>query len=472
MTLVELLNETRYMQYLCAIIATMSTACTAMHLTWGSPALPQLTSEDSPTGTTVAPGEASWIVSSFLMGTIPGCIVAAWLVEKFGRKATLLMSAVPLTVPWIGIVFAKSVVLICVLRFIGGVGLALVTTGASMYNGEIAEKDIRGKLGTTFNILKLTGGLYVLCVGPFIPYKTLAISCTAFPIIFVILFCFMPESPYYLVKSGKIDAARVNLIRLSSNDTTPKTIEDRLEEIESTVQYDMKNRSTLWELFSKKEYRKSLIVMAGIKTLQQLSGITAIESYMQTIIKSSESSISPEHSSIIAGVIQIPAAVLAGALVDKMGRKPLMIISAVGCGIALIGEGLYFYIQDVLKADVSSISWLPTTALLLYLLMNPLGVFTLPWILLGELFATNIKGIAVSVSTFYGSILAFLVTKFFQPISTKWGLHVTFWIFAGVCILGALFSFFVQPETKGKTFAEIQEKLNRGRKDRNRAQLI
>lgn len=139
----------------------------------------------------------------------------------------------------------------------------MFSKGATTYNGEIAEKDIRGKLGTTFNILKLTGSLYVLCVGPFVSYEALALSCSVLPIVFAIIFYFMPESPYFLIKVGRKDAARENLIRLSGNNTPSKTIEDRLTEIESVVEYDMQNRSTLWEFLSKQEYRKSLIVMAG-----------------------------------------------------------------------------------------------------------------------------------------------------------------------------------------------------------------
>ncbi|KAF2887566.1 hypothetical protein ILUMI_18607, partial [Ignelater luminosus] len=451
--------------------ATMSMASAAMYLSWSSPALLQLTSDNSPIGVKITEEEGSWVASSFLLGSLPGSFLAVWLAERFGRKTALLISALPLGLPWYGIVFARSAIVLCILRFIAGFGFAIVITGATTYNGEIAEKDIRGKLGTTFNILKLTGSLYVLCVGPFVSYEALALSCSVLPIVFAVIFYFMPESPYFLIKVGKKDLARKNLIRLSGNNTSAKAIEDRLNEIESVVEYDMQNRSTLWEFLSKQEYRKSLIVMAGIKTLQQLSGTTAIDSYTQTIIESSNSSISSEVSSIIAGLIQLPAAFVAAALVDRMGRKPLMIISAFGCALALIAEGVYFYLYKVAFVDVRMISWLPTASLLFYLVMNPLGVFTLPWILLGELFATNIKGIAVSVSIFYGGTLAFLVIKFFQPISIKWGMHTTFWIFAAVCILGAIFCLFMQPETKGKTFAEIQEKLNRKRRYANKDKI-
>ena len=147
-------------------------------------------------------------------------------------------------------------------------------------------------------------------------------------------------------------------------------------------------------------------------------------------------------------------------MVDKTGRKPLLIISCVGCAVALIGEGIYFYLQDVAKLDVSSLSWLPTSGIMLFLLMSPVGIFTLPYVLLGELFPTNIKEIAVSLASLYDGIMAFIVTKYFAPLSEIWGAYTSFWFFAGVCILGALFVIFVLPETKGKTFAEIQRILN------------
>ncbi|KAK5640741.1 hypothetical protein RI129_009288 [Pyrocoelia pectoralis] len=436
-------------------------ACAAMHLSWPSPTLPLLMSDDSPIGRRITPEEGSWLASTFLLGSIPGCLFAGSVIEKFGRKPSLLFAGIPLLLPWITVIFSDSLLALCIVRFIGGIGLAFITTAAPMYVGEIAEKDIRGKLGSAFNILRLVGSLYVFSVGPFVSYLALALTCAIFPVLFIIAFAFMPESPYYLIKVNKQEMAKNNLIRLSSNSATMDFIDSRLKEIQATVDYDMRNRANVWELFTNKLYRKSVIVITGIKTVQQLSGVAAIEAYTQSIIQESKSSISPAVSSIIAGLIQFPAALLAGYLADKLGRKPLMIISCLGCGLALTSEGLYFYLQNIAKSDVSGLSWLPTTALLLYLVMNPIGIFTLPWILLGELFATNIKGYAVSIATCYGSLLAFLATKFFQPISDDWGMHVTFWIFSTICFLGAIFCYFVLPETKGKTLAEIQQKLTR-----------
>ncbi|KAF5294388.1 hypothetical protein FQR65_LT10753 [Abscondita terminalis] len=446
---------------------TLSMAGSSAYLAWSSPTLPKITSEHSPIGTALSKDEASWVASSFLLGAIPGCIFAGWAVEKFGPKLSLLFCFIPLFLPWIVIIFAQSAIVLCIARFFAGSSFAIVTTSGSIYVGEISEKDIRGKLCTAFNIMKLTGSLFVLSIGPFVSYTALAISCGVLPVVFVILFYFMPESPHYLIKIGKMEEARLNLIRLSCNNRPKSEIDEQLKEIEDTVLFAMQNKSTLWEMLSKKEYRKSVIVITGIKMIQQLTGYSAIEAYMQTIVESSGSSISPEISSIVCGVVQLPAALLAAVIVDKLGRKPLLIISCVGCGLALIGESVYFYLQDVVKDDVGSIAWLPTTGLMLYLIMNPIGIFTLPYVLLGELFATNIKAVALSASTIFGVTLGFLVTKFFEPISASLGLFACFAIFAAICFSGALFVYTVQPETKGKSFQEIQDKLNRDKNVQN-----
>lgn len=138
----------------------------------------------------------------------------------------------------------------------------------------------------------------------------------------------------------------------------------------------------------------------------------------------------------------------------------MLIVSALGCAVALAGEGAYFYLQNVVGTNIENLSWLPTGGLLLFLLMNPIGIFGVPYVLLGELFATNIKGIAVSTSTFYGAILSFTSVKIFQPITDTWGIHVGFWFYGCVCVLGAIFAMIVLPETKGKSFDEIQNQLN------------
>lgn len=196
-----------------------------------------------------------------------------------------------------------------------------------------------------------------------------------------------------------------------------------------------------------------------------MSGTTAVDSYFQTIISQSESGFSPEISSIIYGVIQIPSVLLSATIVDKMGRKPILIISALGCALSLISEGIYFYRKHK-SLDVSGLSWLPTTALITFTMMNNFGVSTIPYVLVGELFPANVKEMASSLAILYGASLSFLVSKFFKPLSNYWGMYSMFWFFAGMCVCGSIFVYFAIPETKGKTLGEIQEELM-GNKRRN-----
>lgn len=101
--------------------------------------------------------------------------------------------------------------------------------------------------------------------------------------------------------------------------------------------------------------------------------------------------------------------------------------------------------------------------------MAPLGVSSLPYVLMGELFPINIKESAITLMTFLGVIMAFIVSKFYQPVSDAWGLYSVFWIFGGVCVGGCVFTWLFLPETKGKSFSEIQIELNkkRNREDSN-----
>lgn len=412
----------------------------------------------------------------------------AYVMDKYGRKVSLLLSALPLFLGWILIIFAKSVWYLYVARCLAGFGTAFCNIVTSVYIGEIADKDIRGKLGTAYTLLKLVAYLMVYGCGPFVSYTVLGVVCALVPVVFFATFIFMPETPYYLIKAGRPEEARANLMKLNGSDISVGEFDGKLMEIKRTVELDMSNKTSVWELFGAR-YRKSLLVMLGIKTLQNFSGNTAIDSYMQTILEESGSGLKPEIASIIYGFIQMPwgmfslnsssltiliissyslfflggVVFLSGALVDRIGRKPILIISCLGCALSTISEGVYFYMQTSLHSDMSGLTWIPATGLIVFTSMSNFGVSSLPYVLLGEFFATNIKEHASSISILWSYLLAFLISKTFKPLSNAWGMYTMFWFYGGCCIVGSLYVYFLVPETKGKTFIEIQDKLNGGR---------
>lgn len=134
--------------------------------------------------------------------------------------------------------------------------------GAAMYIGEIADKDIRGRLGTGFNLMRLLGSIFVLSVGPFVSFRALAAICSVVPVIFFVCFYFTPESPYYLVKKGKINDAIKVLGILSPQNCSKEEVHIKLKSIQESVDKDMQNSTSYFSLFHK-DVRMSLVVMLG-----------------------------------------------------------------------------------------------------------------------------------------------------------------------------------------------------------------
>ncbi|XP_043510902.1 facilitated trehalose transporter Tret1-like, partial [Frieseomelitta varia] len=145
--------------------------------------------------------------------------------------------------------------------------------------------------------------------------------------------------------------------------------------------------------------------------------------------------------------------------VDRVGRRILLLASIICLGLTTFVLGIYFYLLDN-DIDVNSITWLPPTSLCIFIIMFNMGFGPLPWMMMGELFAAEVKGVAASSACFLNWVLVFIVTKFFSDLSNAIGIGPTFWLFAVVCVIGIFFVYFLVPETKGKSLEDIQKELN------------
>ncbi|KAK4874801.1 hypothetical protein RN001_014161 [Aquatica leii] len=426
---------------------------------WNSPAIAKLTSDNSPIGVTLSNEEASWVTSVPMLGFIVGSVSSIFLLTKFGPKKTLIIAALPIIISWMVIAFTKSVKILIAMRCVAGFGDGFIITALPLYIGEVTDKDIRGGLTTTISIMNAIGNVVVYSVGPFISYMALALLCGAVPLFSTSVFMFMPDSPYFLCKKGKLEESKKNLKRLIGGDLEEKDFINRLSEIEATVAFNKKSGIGLRDVFKKRNYRRAIILIAGLKVFVHLSGISAVRSYLQTIIDLTGSSVTSEISSIIFGVVQIPPVLLAAFLMDRVGRKKLYVISAAGCVISLISEGVYFYLQESSTEAVAHLQWLPTLCLTVYLVIIPIGVTSVPYVITGELLASEVKSVASPLTTTIGAAVSFFTTRYFLPFSDMVGMHTMFFIYAGCCTMASLFVIFVLPETKGQSFLEIQEVL-------------
>lgn len=181
--------------------------------------------------------------------------------------------------------------------------------------------------------------------------------------------------------------------------------------------------------------------------------------FFSCLIQDSGASIDPSVSTIIVGVIQVIATWVASLVVDKLGRRLLLLLSIVVMTLSTFTLGLYFYLKDDLRQNVSDIGWLPLLSLSSYVIIFSLGFGPIPWMLMAEIFPSKIKGAACSLACLFNWACVFVVTKEFPVLRISFGTGITFWCFTACCAVGILFVMFLVPETKGKTLLEVQEIL-------------
>ncbi|XP_050460599.1 facilitated trehalose transporter Tret1-2 homolog [Cataglyphis hispanica] len=450
----------KLIQILAAAAGNLCIVATGAMLGWTSPVLPKLEEDGGPLGSPISKDENSWIGSLVALGTIPGSFVAGYLGERWGRKRTALFAVVPFSIGWALVASAGHVAQLYVARLIFGIALGIPFTILPMYCGEIAETSIRGALGSFLQLFITIGLLYSYAIGPFVSYTVFWILCAILPVLFFVCFVIMPESPYYLLSKGRRDEAIMALAKLRSK--SEAAVQKEADEMQMAIDEAFKDKVSISDLFKVKANLKALIYTCALASFQQFTGVNVVLFYMQNIFIAAESSVPTEQAPIIIGVVQVLASAVTPLIVDRSGRRMLLVFSGIGETISLIALGLYFYLKDVQHADdvVAQISWLPVVSLVIYISTYSVGWGPLPWAVMGEMFASNVKakasGITVSICWF----LAFLITKFSSNMERAFGNYALFWMFGAFCIASILFTVFLLPETKGKSLQQIQDELN------------
>lgn len=332
---------------------------------------------------------------------------------------------------------------------------------APIYIGEISEKDIRGTLCSFFQLMVTGGILFAYVVGYLMNVFTFSIVCAVIPLIFGLIFVYMPESPHFWVLKSKTDNAIRTLKWLRGDNYN---YNDELEEL-YTENAEIKNsQMSVIELLTTPATKRALIISLGLMIFLQLSGINAVIFYTSFIFEKAETGLDGALPTIIVGVMQVIATFTASMFIDRLGRRILLLTSGSIMCICHVLLGTYFYLLEHHKDKAENIGWLPIVSLCIYIICYSLGFGPVSWVMIGELFATEIKGLASSISGSICWITAFLVTKTFTNVRDAIGLGETFWLFAIFTLCGTIFVWFIVPETKGKSFAEIQKTLAGKRK--------
>lgn len=341
-----------------------------------------------------------------------------------------------------------------------GIGVAYVTTVATIYVGEIATSRDRGTLGSLLQVFLSLGIVFMNVVATYFDYFVVNLLCLIFPLLSGLLFLFVPESPYYYITVN--DAARATeSLMFFRNKHHYDEVKAELLEITRTVRQRDEDATKLSQkLFHVKGNRRALLVCLGLIFFQQFSGINAILFYTKTIMAKAgvmNIDLGVIYVSIMMFVTAVFVPVLAAC---GFGRKWLLSISAIGMAVANFTLGAYYFISEHEILDLSPFSWVPLAMLLTYPFFYSIGYGPLPWVLLGEMLNDSIKFIASPLASSLCWALAFLISILFPVFDLWFGASIAFFTFGGLCVMALFFTVTMVLETKGLSLYQIQMILN------------
>ncbi|KAF5279153.1 hypothetical protein FQR65_LT03399 [Abscondita terminalis] len=443
-------------------LANLVTFATGLGLGWSSPVIPKLNGkiepESNPLPQPLTPEQSSWVGSLLPLGAAFGPFAVGLFIDKIGRKKTLLVATLPILIGFYMAIFINNVNLFFLMRFLCGLTVGGVFTVLPIYTGEIADSSVRGALGSLICLFACLGILAAYIIGPYVSLTAFNIICAIVPTVFIPLFLiYIPESPYYLVSANYEEEAIKALMKFRGK--SRDSVQKELIEIKQNVEVTISSKISIVDIFRNKASIRALMLVTGLLSFQQLSGINVVLFYTQTIFAATGSNIPPEICTIIIGSIQVLSLFLTPVLAERVGKRFLLILSATGMSTSEAILGLYFYFQ-LNSYDVSVLFWLPILSLVCFTISYNLGFGPLPWAIMGELFSASAKSVSSTITSSICWFLAFIITKFFSNIAEVIGIAGSFWVFSGCCAIAFVFTFKLLPETSGKSFQEIQDMLN------------
>ncbi|KAH9319309.1 hypothetical protein KI387_021078, partial [Taxus chinensis] len=343
------------------------------------------------------------------VGAMVGAIISGQIADYIGRKGALIVAAIPNIAGWLTIAFAKNATLLYVGRLLTGFGVGVISFTVPVYIGETAPNHLRGSLGTVNQLSVTIGIMLAYLFGLFVPWRPLAILGVIPCALLILGLFFIPESPRWLAKVG-MDSdfeAALQALRGYNFDVTTEEAE-----IKSAVDLDNQESRIRFSDLLERRYLHPLAIGIGLLLLQQLSGVNGIMFYSSSIFKSAGIS-SGNIATLGLGAIQVVMTAITTWLMDKAGRRILLMISSGGMAICIFLVGLAFYLKDYVPGSSSYETFLSVLALfglLVYIISFSLGIGAIPWIIMSEILPANVKGVGGSVATLANWLSSWAVT--------------------------------------------------------------
>ncbi|CAI9110662.1 OLC1v1010726C1 [Oldenlandia corymbosa var. corymbosa] len=396
-----------------------------------------------------------WVVSTLLAGATVGSFTGGSLADKFGRTKTFILDAIPLALGAFLCMTAQNVQTMIVGRLLAGIGIGISSAIVPLYISEISPTEIRGTLGSVNQLFICIGILAALVAG--LPlagnplwWRTMFGIALVPSILLALGMAFSPESPRWLFQQGKIAEAEISIKRLYGKERVVEVMDD----LRSAARGSSEPEAGWFDLFSGR-YRKVVSVGAALFLLQQLAGINAVVYYSTSVFRSAGIQ-SDVAASALVGAANVFGTTIASSLMDKKGRKSLLLTSFAGMAASMLLLSLSFT-WNVLAPYAGNLAVIGTV---LYVLSFSLGAGPVPALLLPEIFASRIRAKAVALSLGMHWISNFVIGLYFLSFVNKYGISTVYLGFASICLLAVMYIGGNVVETKGRSLEEIERALS------------
>jgi SP family galactose:H+ symporter-like MFS transporter len=393
------------------------------------------------------------IVSGVLAGAAVGAMLGGRLADLFGRRRLLIVTAIIFGVGAIVCAAATSPVILIVGRIVVGFGIGLSSGTVPVYISEVSPADARGWQVSLFQLAITVGILAAYMVD----YAFAAIQgwrwmfglAVVPAVIFGLGMLFLPESPRWLASRGDRDKARAMLARIRGT----QDVSAELQEIESSLAR-ADEHGHLADLLAP-SIRPALVVGIGLAIFQQVTGINTVIYYAPLIIQSA--GISSASGAILAtagiGAVNVLMTIVAMWLIDRMGRRPLLLVGIAGMVVTLGLLGLAFHMSE--KSGV--LVWIAVISMMAYVASFAISLGPIFWLLISEIYPLKIRSSSEGLAAAFNWGSNLLVSLSFLTLLQMIGAASTFWLYGLFAVAAWIFSYFLVPETKGRTLEEIEE---------------
>ncbi|KAM7342242.1 facilitated trehalose transporter Tret1-2 homolog isoform 1-T3 [Cochliomyia hominivorax] len=453
------------------ILGNLGVMSTGMSL--GLPTITNNPMTDTTQGVYITESQFAWFASLNLFASPLGGLLCGILLDRFGRKITIYVMNLFALISWILIATASSenqelmFLQLVLSRISVGITSGLSSAPVGVYSAEISTPKIRGRLILGTSIAVATGITLIYALGYFIreDWRLIGLICSAFQIITILCVVPMPESPNWLISKSRMAEARKSLNYFRGLDkipiiTHPEILEE-FKHLQKNIQFaEGEKKPSFFKSLKQPEVYKPLLVLMGLFSFQQLTGIFVVIVYAVQISTEAGVTIDPFMCAIMIGVARVLTTCPMGHILEKWGRRRSGLISA--CGMTICMLLLSLHEQPSLK----SIPYLPVVAIVTFIVLSTLGLYTLPFFMISELFPQNVRGPCSGITVAFGSFVSFVCTKIYPSLKEAIGKENCFVMYAAFAFLSVIFIYVCLPETRGRTLLQIEEEFKHGRKSK------